>query len=696
MTTRDFVLEIATEELPSGPLYGAIEQLSVKVPELLRDARLEYGEVRVYGGPRRLVVQVSELAEHQEDRTLRVKGPAAKAAFDDAGNPTPAALGFARGKGVDVADLEVVDENGGRYVYAVVEEIGAPAAEVLPALFSRLIEQLDWPKSMRWGSGDARFSRPVRGLFALFGTEVVPVAFGGLTAGRTIEGHRFLARGPWEVPAAQEYPVALERGMVIADQDTRARALREGIEAAAAQTAAERGVEVSAVVPEKTFAEVVNLVEWPTVTVGSFDEEFLEVPREVLENAMESHQRYFPLEDAEANLLPRFVVAHNGDPARTAEIVAGHERVIRARLSDAAFFYREDLHRSLESRVADLESIVFQEKLGSLAEKSERVERLARRLGEMVGAGADDIAYAGRAGHLSKADLVTNVVVEFPSLQGVMGRYYALAAGEEPAVADAILEHYQPRFAGDALPPSVAGQLVAVADKLDTIVGIFAADLAPTGSADPYALRRSAIGVLQMVLGGLRLKLDEAIAAALAGYNGVLAIDVDAVGSAVREFVLGRLDVLLRERGNAYDTVAAVLAVAANDPYDAARRAESLTTFRAAGDDMEDLSVAFTRAKNLAQPQLGAATDSSIMGMDERALADALDDAEGRIGDLMAQEAYSAVLETFAGMREPIDAFFDNVLVMDEDPSVRENRLKLLNRFVALFGTFADFSQLSG
>jgi len=696
MSSRDFVLEIATEELPSGPLYGALEQLAVRVPEVLREARLDYGEVRVLGGPRRLVVMVSDLAEQQEDRTVRAKGPAAKAAFDAAGNPTPAAMGFARGKGVEVSDLEVVDDANGSYVWAVIEEIGGPAREVLPELFARVLDQIEWPKSMRWGSGDARFSRPVRGLLALFGPDVVPVDFAGLVAGRSTEGHRFLARGPWEVPAAREYPLALERGRVIADQDARAALIREGIGATAAKVGVELGVDVTAVVPEKTFAEVVNLVEWPTVAAGSFDEEFLEVPREVLENAMESHQRYFPLQDAEKNLLPRFVVAHNGDSARTDEIVSGHERVIRARLSDAAFFYREDLHHSLEARVAELETIVFQERLGSLKAKSERVEQLAERLAVMVGASSDVAAFAARAGHLCKADLVTNVVVEFPALQGVMGRYYALASGEEPAVADAILEHYQPRFAGDELPPSLAGQLVAVADKLDTIVGIFAAGLAPTGSADPYALRRGAIGILQMLLSGLRLTLTEAIATALDGYDGVLAMDVESVGSAVREFILGRFDVLLRERGNTYDTVAAVLAVAAEDPFDAGRRAESLTTFRAASDDMEDLSVAFTRAKNLAQAALGTDTDLSMMGTDERALADALGDAEARIGDLMDQGAYSAVLETFAAMRPTIDAFFDNVLVMDEDQALRENRLKLLNRFVAVFQRFADFSQLSG
>lgn len=687
---RDLVFEIGTEELPSKPLYGAIEQLTVAVPKMLDDARLEYDTVKVMGSPRRLVVQVCELAELQADAIHNFKGPAAKAAFDAEGNPTPAAIGFARGKGVPVESLQVIDDDNGSYVWATVEVQGVSAMEVLPGLLAKLAENIEWPKSQRWGSGDARFSRPVRWLFALFGAEVVPVEFAGLTAGHTTYGHRLLAPEAIMVPAAVEYSLAMERGKVIADHVERARLLREGIESSA------EGLGARAVVPEKTFAEVVNLVEWPTVAVGTFDESFLAVPREILENAMESHQRYFPVESSDGSLTNRFIVAHNGDPARTEQIVSGHQRVIRARLSDAAFFYHEDLRIPLEGYVERLDTIVFQEKLGTLGDKVRRIERLAEKIAALISAPSDEAGYAVRAAHLCKADLVTSAVVEFTDLQGVMGGYYAIASGEQEGVATAIVDHYRPRFAGDELPATIAGRIVAIADKLDTIAGIFAAGMAPTGSADPYALRRSAIGVLQILLGGTDVRIDELISAALAGYDGVLPFDVEATGRAVHEFFVGRLETILRDRGHAYDTVAAVLSVAAGDPADALARCEALTTFRAASDDMEDLSTAYTRAKNLAKPELGTDVDRGIMGSEELALADALDAAEKTANELLQARAYSALLESYAGLREPIDAFFDAVLVMDPDEKLRDNRLRLLNRFTALFGRYADFSALAG
>ena len=687
---RDLVFEIGTEELPSKALYGAIEQLHTRVPKALDTARLEYDTVKVTGSPRRIVIEVSALSEQQSDAIHSVKGPAARAAFGPDGSPTPAAVGFAAGKGVPVESLSVVDDDTGSYVYATIEVRGVSAEEVLPELLARLAEGIEWPKSQRWGTGETRFSRPVRWLLALFGGSVLPVRFAGLEAGRTTLGHRLLAPAAIEVPDAAEYRLALERGHVIADHEERARVLREGIETAAQQCGA------VAVVPEKTFAEVVNLVEYPTVAVGTFDEAFLEVPKEILENAMESHQRYFPLEDAEGNLLNRFIVAHNGDPALTDVIVRGHERVIRARLSDAAFFYREDLHRPLEAYVERLDTIVFQQKLGTLGEKVRRVEQLAVKIGELSGASVEEIGYAERAAHLAKADLVTSAVVEFTELQGVMGGYYALAAGEEPGVATAIVEHYRPRFAGDELPSTTAGRLVALADKLDSIAGIFAIGMAPTGSADPFALRRGAIGILQMLLDGTGGDLDALIGEALAGYSGVLDVDTERVGGEIKEFLVGRFEGILRDRGHAYDTIDAVLAVAADNPADALARCEALTSFRASSDDMEDLSVAYTRAKNLAQPALGVSADRAAMGEQESALADALDRAESAVTEILGGPAYSALLEVYAGLRGPIDAFFDGVLVMDPDPALRDNRLRLLNRFVSLFGLFADFSKLSG
>lgn len=689
--SRDLLFEIGVEEIPSGPLYRAIAQLKTLAEKALDDARLGYADIRVYGAPRRLALLVTKLAERQEDVTLRAKGPAAKAAFDAEGNATKAAEGFARGKGVAVSDLVVEETEGGSYVFAIIDKPGRPTAEVLPELLAGLAGAIEWPKSQRWGSGSTRFIRPVRWLVALFGDEVVPVEFAGLSAGRTSVGHRFL-RGAVDIAGAGEYVETLRGALCLADQDERASVIREAIDAAAAA----RGGR--AVVPEKTFAEVVNLVEWPTVGVGHFDEEYLEVPREIIEEAMESHQRYFPVVGADGDLTADFIVVHNGDPARTDAIIAGHERVIRARLADAAFFYREDLAHPLEAYVARLAPIVFHEKLGSLGAKVERIEALARGLAAQVDAGPEDEAYALRAAHLAKADLVTHAVIEFTSLQGVMGYHYALAAGEAPQVAEAVVDHYRPRFAGDAVPRSLSGMLVSAADKLDTIAGIFGIGQAPTGSADPYALRRSAIGTIAMVLdGGLRLRLDDAIATALAGYAATLpTLDVQATGSAIKEFFIGRLDGVLRDRGHAYDTVQAVLAVSADDPADALARCEALTSFRAASDDMEDLSVAFTRAKNLAKPELGVDADISLMGAEEAALADALAEAEQASVQSFAVGDYTAVLGVLARLRGPIDAFFDGVLVMDPEEKLRENRLRLLNRFVALFIGFADFSALAG
>jgi glycyl-tRNA synthetase beta chain len=689
--SRDLIFEIGSEEIPSAPLYSAITQLKERAEKAFADAHLEYGTITVYGSPRRLALAVTDLAEQQEDVTLRHKGPASKAAFDAEGNPTKAAEGFARGKGLAVTDLTIEDVEGGSYVFAVVERKGMPATSVLPEILSGLISGLDWPKSMRWGSGNAKFIRPVRSIVALFGDEVVPVEYAGVVAGRVSAGHRFLG-GPVEITSAGTYVEALIGGKVMANQDARASAISAGIEAAAAER------DGSAVVPEKTFAEVVNLVEWPTVGVGHFDEAFLEVPREVLEEAMESHQRYFPIERADGGLSPYFIVVHNGEPTRTDAIIAGHERVIRARLADAAFFYTEDLKHPLEAYVDRLGVIVFQEKLGSLGDKVVRMEALARALAAQAGASPDEEAYAIRAAHLAKADLVTHAVVEFTSLQGVMGRYYALASGEAEGVAEAILDHYRPRFAGDTLPSSLAGKLVSAADKFDTIAGIFAIGQAPTGSADPYALRRFAIGIITMMVdGGLNITLDESIASALAGYTDVLpALDVEKVGTEIKAFFLGRLEGMLRDRGHAYDTVAAVLATVGDDPAGALARAEALTAVRAEADAIEDLSVAFARASKLGKPELGCEADTALMGEVEAALSSALETAEDAAREAMQREDYAGALRVLAELRPHIDAFFDGVLVMDPDEAVRTMRLQLLNRFVSLFASYADFGALAG
>ena len=685
--SRTLLFEIGTEEIPSAPLYTAVTRIKRSAEEVLREARLEYGKIETFGSPRRLVLRVTDLAERQEDLSLRVKGPAAKVAFDEDGNTTKAAQGFARGQGIDPSDLELVEDDKGSYVYASVERVGEDAAAVLPALLGELAAGIDWSKSMRWGDGETRFARPVRWLVALFGDQVLNVEFAGLSSSNVTRGLRFLESQVVEVASADSYAQTMESVRVVFDQERRAEIVREGIEKAAA------GAGATAVVPEKVFAEVVNLVEWPTVAVGRFDTDFLEVPREVLETAMESHQRYFPLQADDGKLMPGFVVAHNGDPERTEVIVSGHERVIRARLADAAFFYREDLSRSFEDYVDDLDGIVFQEKLGTLADKVARIEALTEALAKLADVDSGAEAEAVRAAHLCKNDLVTHLVIEFPSLQGVMGCYYAAASDESDAVASAVLEHYLPRHAGDALPETLAGSLISVADKLDTMVGIFGIGMPPTGSADPYALRRGAIGILSIILGGMTLTLDEAIAAALVGYSDSHDFDNDAVGGAVKSFIVGRLEGVLRERGHAYDTVAAVLEVVADDPADALARCEALTPFRSR-EDIADLSVAFSRAKNLAQLDLGVEVDTEIMGGEEAALTDALVEAEQAASESLAVHDYTATFGVLASLRGPIDAFFDAVMVMDDDIKLRENRLRLLNRFVMLFSQVADFSKL--
>ncbi|MDO8915547.1 MAG: glycine--tRNA ligase subunit beta [Coriobacteriia bacterium] len=691
MSRRDLIFEIGVEEIPSAPLYDAIAQFGTLAEKRLQELRLPYEAVRTYGAPRRLVLYIVGLAEQQEAQDLRVKGPSVKVAFDAEGLPTKAVEGFARGQGVAVEDLVRETESSGEYVFALKHIAAAPALEVLPDMLAQLAADLTWPKSQRWGSGEARFIRPVRWLLALFGSDVVPVPFAGLIAGRTTYGHRFLSAGAIEVSGAMDYYRAAQDGRFVFDHEERARLVDEGVARAAAAAGG------SAVMPDKTRAEVINLVEWPTVAVGAFDPDFLSVPREILETAMESHQRYFPLEGPDGGLLPAFVVTHNGDPARTDAIVAGHERVIRARLSDAAFFYREDLKVPMEDWVERLETIVFQKELGTLSSKVERIEALVTALAGIAGADAGETAQALRAAHLCKTDLVSHAVVEFPSLQGVMGRYYALAAGEDASVADAIVEHYRPRFAGDAVPGSVPGMLVSAADKLDTMCGIFGIGQAPTGSGDPYALRRGAIGILSMVLdGGLRLQLTESIAAALAGYETILPnLSKDEVGEAVASFLKGRLENMLRDRGHAYDIVAAVLDLASDDPGDTLARCEALTAFRTTQAGA-DLLVAFKRASNLADASRGAAPDPAIMGDEERALYEALLVIEAEFAELVRVGLYGQALGALAGLRAPVDTFFERVLVMDPDEAVRDNRLRLLNRVVALFDTFAALSQLAG
>ena len=691
MGTKTLAFEIGTEELPAFDLHEATAKLGGIAAAALDGAGIPHGEIEVYSTPRRLIVVVADVPERTEATKECFRGPSAKIAFDADGNPTKAALGFARGKGVDASALERRDENGTEYVYAVVSTPSRDVAELLPELLADVVRAIPWPKTQRWGSRGEQFSRPVRWLLALLGDEVVPVEFAGLVAGDTTRGHRFLAPGPHKVASADEL-IDVLRGAYVVPSEAEREAL---IRAQVAKAEKESGL--TAELHAKTMREVVNLVEYPTVMVGEFDELFLAVPKEITVDAMLVHQRYFPLFNADGTLANKFLITSNGDARYEANIIDGNQRVVAPRLYDAKFFYDEDLKKPLEDYVEGLSQVVFQESLGSTLAKTERVVKLAAHLAADAGLTGQDAADAERAAYLCKADLVTGAVVEFTSVQGIMGRYYALAAGETPQVAQAIADHYRPRFAGDDLPESRVGQVVAMADKVDTICGLFAVGQAPTGSSDPFALRRAAIGVIAMLEAGLPVSLLDAIDAALAGIaaDGI-AFDEAAVRAEVVEFFIARVKVLLREEGAAADAIDAVLATGVAEPMALIARVRALEAARAdAPETFEDLAVAFARANNLRDADAGTDCDPALFSAEEAALAAAVDAADAAVAAALAADDYPAALAQLAALRAPIDAFFEATMIMDDDLALRANHLRLLNRLTGVFANLADFGLMS-
>lgn len=692
--TRDFLLEIGTEEMPSAPLMNAAQQLGGLVAKGLDAAGLAHGEVRVISTPRRLAALVSDVAVATEEIHEVKRGPKASIAFDESGQPTKAALGFARKCGADAADLvRRVDSDGSEYVFAERSVPSKPAAPILSALSAEVIGGLQWPnyRSQRWGSEHATFVRPIRWICALLGTDVVPVSYADVTSSNTTRGHRVLAPGEHVVASPADYEATLERAFVLT-AERRAEAIRAGI----ARIESDRGG-AHVDTPKRIFDEVVNLCEWPTVLVGTFDESFLEVPHEIICESMLSNQRYFPIYDADGALTREFVVVSNADPRVSETVVAGNERVVRARLDDAKFFYDEDLKRPMEEFVEHLGVVTFQERLGTMLQKVERMEGLAAAVASQAGEDEEGVAAAARAAHLAKADLVSQAVVEFTSQQGVMGGYYAAAAGEGSEVCAAIREHYRPRFAGDELPSGTCGRSVAIADKLDTVCGIFAIDEPPTGSSDPYAVRRAAIGIIAMLRTLPGCDLRQLIGLSLGAYQAQgLDFDLEAVSSAVLRFFQGRLVAIAKDEGLRPDTIEAVSAVGVVNPIEFMARAHTLEDARAQSPELfDDLATAYARAAHLGDPSLGTAVDGALLGDAERSLLSACERGAAAVSDALGRQDYAGALAALAELRAPIDRFFEDVLVMDEDTAVRGNRLRLLNRFVGVFAGVADIGALS-
>ena len=691
---KDFLLEIGTEEMPSAPLIHASKQYRELLAKGLDDAGLAHGDIKIITSPRRLGAVIADVATETEEVHEIKRGPAANIAFDEAGAPTKAACGFARKCGVDATDLVRREDTDGReYVFAERFVPAAPAQPILTALAESAISSLEWPnyRSQRWGAESATFVRPIRWICALLGDQVVPVSYADVVSSNTTRGHRVLGPGEHLVASPADYERVLEEHGVLS-AERRRQVILDGI----AKIEAERsGAHVDT--PKKVFDEVVNLCEWPTVLVGVFDEEFLAVPHEIICESMLSNQRYFPIYDANGKLTREFVVVSNTKPENNERVIDGNERVVRARLYDAKFFYDEDLKVSLETFRSRLATVAFQEKLGNVLQKTERIESLALGICREARIGAHVASDAQRAAHFAKADLVSSAVVEFTNQQGVMGGYYAQAAGESDEVAEAIRDHYRPRFAGDELPCGLVGCVVAVADKLDTIAGMFAIGEPPTGSKDPFALRRSAIGVINILAERLHCGYAALVDNALDAYlEQGLSFDKAEVAQAICSFIKGRMEQIARDAKIKSDTVAAVSRGTIEAPVDFFALAHALDDARANdAETFDNLATAYARASHLADVKLGVDVDEASLLPVERALLAATDTAQEKVHSAIDSSAYAEVISALAELRDPIDRFFDDVLVMDENEAVKNNRLRLLNRFVAVFHDVADMSELA-
>ena len=682
---RAFLLEVGTEELPAGDLTLAMEQLRGLLPGALRDARLGHGEFQVLGTPRRLVVLVSDVAPLQADQERTIKGPPARVAYDEQGRPTKAAIGFAKSHNVAVESLQVRSFEGRDYVVAVQIEHGLPATEVLGQMAVNLLGQLRFPLSMRWNASGVSFSRPIRWLVAMLGEAIVPFAYAGVASGRVSRGIRPAGSPALVVPAAEEYPELMRSHHVMLGAEERRAAILEQGRHLAAQVGGQL------VEDPELVDEVANLVEWPTMIRGTFAEEYLRLPQPVLVTVMREHQRYFPLAK-DGQLLPVFLAVANGPDLDWEMVRHGNEDVLRARYADAAYFYRSDLSQPLADFVPRLATLTFQTDLGSMLDKVRRLEQLVPVLARQIDLGAEETVAAQRAAFLSKADLATKMVIEHTSLQGVMGAHYARHSGEIEAVAQAIAEQYLPRGAGDTLPASGAGLVLGLADRLDSLVGLFSVGLVPTGSADPYALRRAALGIVQLLLGkAVPLSLRSAIDAAAS-------VQPLTVGPQVREEVLAfiqqRLRGLLLDEGLRYDVVDAVLAERGDQPWRAAQSARALQA-AVQEPDWSDVLTAFARTVRITRD-----LEKQYEVQPQRFTEPATRELYAAYLDAAERVAARPEVETLVGalrdLVDPIVHFFDQVLVMAEDPQVRANRLALLQRIAALPRGIADLTRLEG
>ena len=687
------LIEIGTEEIPAGYIAPAIADLSDRLLTCLDEARISHGAARTYGTPRRLAVLVEAVAPKQAAVTTEVVGPPARVAYDDDGHPTLAAHKFAEKAGVRVGALAVRQTERGDYLVARKTERGRATRTLLQKMLPEVILAISFPKTMRWGALRIAFARPIHRIVALLGDRVIPFRLGNVKSGRSTVGHFIMQPQKIVLADPDQYADRLLQAKVVADMDTRRGRVRQEADAAARAVGGR-------ILPDSDLLETVtNLVEWPVASAGSFDADFLSLPRQILITAMREHQKYFAVVDQGGNLLPAFVAINNTQVKDLALVASGHQRVLRARLKDAQFFYNGDLTVSAETRLEKLKGVLFQAELGSMYAKTERIGALAGRISVALGGESRQVEAVQRAARLCKTDLVSQVVYEFPNLQGVMGRVYASAAGEAPEVAAAIEGHYRPVHAGATLPETETGAVLAIADKLDTICGCFCVGLIPTGGADPYALRRQAIGLIQIMLRRqMPLSLQTLIQDAVSRFEAVRRLPAEKVIAQVGRFLQQRMEYLLGEEGYSREVVAAVLGISADRVPDVWKRAEALAELKTMAD-FEPIAIAFKRVVNIirkADPEEGTHLDPTRFSAPcESTLHETLTSVTAGVEQHLEGGDYAAALRATASLRVPVDTFFEGVLVMDEDPRVRANRLALLRKVAALFDRFADFSRLS-
>lgn len=687
MTTQNFLVEIGTEELPPKALKTLATSFADNVEAELNQAGLSFDKIEWFAAPRRLAVKVLNLATQQPSKEIEKRGPAVSAAFDAEGKPTKAAEGWARGCGITVEQAERIATDKGEWLIHRAKIEGQPTKNLLNDIVANALAKLPIPKPMRWADKTVQFIRPVHTVTMLLGDELIEGEILGVASARTIRGHRFLGEKEFEIQHADQYPQLLrEKGSVVADFNERKA---EILAKSQAKATALGGV---ADIEENLLEEVTSLVEYPNVLAAKFEERFLAVPAEALVYTMKGDQKYFPIYDKDGKLLPHFIFVSNINPEDPTAIIEGNEKVVRPRLTDAEFFFKTDLKQKLVDRLPRLETVLFQQQLGTLKDKTDRIEQLAGEIAKQIGA---DEAKAKRAGLLSKCDLMTNMVFEFTDTQGVMGMHYARHDGEDEEVAVALNEQYMPRFAGDELPKSLVASAVALADKFDTLTGIFGIGQAPKGSADPFALRRAALGALRIIVEkNLPLDLEDLVKKSAALFGDKLT-NQNVVADVV-DFMLGRFRAWYQDEGIAVDVIQAVLARRPTSPADFDARVRAVSHFRTL-DSAEALAAANKRVSNIlakADAAIGEINLTACVEPAEKALAEAVLALRTEVQPLIAQGDYTTVLDKLANLRVPVDSFFDNVMVNAEDPALRQNRLAILNTLQGLFLQVADISVL--